>query len=126
VWIPAHLKRNESLRIAPQSPRQHRIVVAGAYQKRNGDCVFSVADQLLTEGELLSILRDEKLPENEIKDLISEIGKQSEVVRRQITSHRDSATFPGPSQFTSSCAQIPGVEVSTVWVRILDRWGRSE
>jgi hypothetical protein len=73
--ILAYLKQHKDFRTAAQTLREHEIAVTGPYRRQDGTFVFSVADCVVTEEELLSLQREGKLSANGIQELFAEIEK---------------------------------------------------
>lgn len=73
--ILALQKQHKVFRTAAQTLRTHGVAITGPYRRQNGTLVFSVADCVLTEEELLGFQRDGKLSGNSVKELLAEIAK---------------------------------------------------
>ena len=69
-------KRRKDLRSALQSMRSQGIVVNGPYRRRSGMFVFSVANSVITEDELLRLQGEGKFETSELQEILAEIGKQ--------------------------------------------------
>jgi hypothetical protein len=69
--ILASQKQHKDFRAAAQTLRAHGVAVTGPYRRQNGTFVFSVADRVVTEEELLRLQRDGKISANGIQDLFS-------------------------------------------------------
>jgi hypothetical protein len=77
MGILAYRRQRKDLGSAVQIMRNHAIAVSGPYRRRNGTLVFSVADDVVTEDELLRLPRDERLEANNIHELLAEIKKRA-------------------------------------------------
>jgi hypothetical protein len=69
-------KQRKDLNSAVQTMRTHGISVSGPYRMRTGTLVFRVADDVVTEDELLRFPRDERLEANNVHQLLAEIKKR--------------------------------------------------
>jgi hypothetical protein len=76
MQILAHQTQHKDFRTAAHTLRKHGIAVTGPYRRRNGTLVFSVADSVVTEEELLRFQRDGKISANAIQDLLSKADKR--------------------------------------------------
>jgi hypothetical protein len=76
MGILAYRKQRKNLNSAAQTMRNHGIAVSGPYRRRNGTLLFSVADDVVTEAELLRLPRDERLEVNNLHELVDEIKKR--------------------------------------------------
>jgi hypothetical protein len=76
MGILAYRKQRKDLRSAVQTLRNHGTTVSKPYRRRNGTLVFSVANCVVSEDELLRLPRDERLAANYVHELIAEIGKR--------------------------------------------------
>lgn len=76
MGILAFPKHRKVLNSAVQIMRNHGIAVSGPYRRRNGTLMFSVADHVVTEEELLRLPRDERLEPNKVHELLAEIKKR--------------------------------------------------
>jgi len=72
----AYRKQRKILNSAVQTMRQHGIAVSGPYRRRDGTLLFSVADCVVTEKELLRLRRDERLATNKVQELLAEIKER--------------------------------------------------
>jgi hypothetical protein len=77
MGILGYRKQRKDLRSAVQTIRKHGTPVSGPYRRRNGTLVFSVADCVVTEDELLRLPRNGRLEANNVQELLAEIGKRS-------------------------------------------------
>jgi hypothetical protein len=73
MGIFAYRKQRKILNSAVQVMRNHGLAVSGPYRRRDGTLFFSVANCVLTEEELLSLPRDERLEASKVQDLLAEI-----------------------------------------------------
>ncbi len=73
MGILGHRKQRKVLNSAAQTMRKHGIAVSGPYRRRDGTLLFSVADCVVTEEELLRLRRDERLEANRVQELLAEI-----------------------------------------------------
>src|SRR5713101_3021217 len=55
MGILAYRKQHKVLNSAVQTMRSHGIAVSGPYRRQNGTLIFSVADDVVTEDELLRL-----------------------------------------------------------------------
>jgi len=69
-------KQRKDLRSALQSMRSHGIIVNGPYRRRSGMFVFSVANSVITEDELLRLQGEGKFETGELQEILAEIGKR--------------------------------------------------
>lgn len=69
-------KQRKALNSAVKTMRIHGISVNGPYRRRNGTLVFRVADDVVTEDELLRLPRFERLDPNNVHELLAEIRKR--------------------------------------------------
>ena len=76
MGILAYRKQRKDLNSAVQTMRNHGITVSGPYRRRNGTLMFSVADGVVTEDELLRLPRDERLEPDNVHELLAEIKKR--------------------------------------------------
>jgi hypothetical protein len=76
MGILGYRKQRKDLLSAVQTLRKHGIAVSGPYRRRNGTLVFSVADCVITEEELLRLPRDERLEANNVQNLLGEIKER--------------------------------------------------
>jgi hypothetical protein len=76
MGILAYRKHRKDLNSAVHIMRNHGIGVSGPYRMRNGTLVFSVADDVVTEEELLRLPRNERLETNNVHELLDEIKKR--------------------------------------------------
>jgi hypothetical protein len=76
MGILAFRKQHKILNCALQIMRNHGIAVSGPYRRRNGTLMFSVADHVVTEDELLRLPRDERLEPNKVRELLAEFKKR--------------------------------------------------
>ena len=76
MGILAYRKQRKELNSAVQIMRNHGIAVSGPYRRQNGTLMFSVADDVVTEEELLRLPRDERLEPSNIHELLAEIKKR--------------------------------------------------
>jgi hypothetical protein len=76
MGILAYRKQRKDLNSAVQTMRNHGITVSGPYRKQNGTLIFSVADGVVTEDELLGLPRDERLEPDSVHELLDEIKKR--------------------------------------------------
>lgn len=74
--ILAYRKQRKDLNSAVQTMRNHGIAVSGPYRRQNGTLMFSVADDVVTEDELLRLPRDERLEPNNVHELLAEVKKR--------------------------------------------------
>jgi hypothetical protein len=72
----AYRRRRKDFRSVVQALQNHGTPVSGPYRRRNGTLVFSVADCVITEDELLELPCDRRLESNDIQQLLAEIGKR--------------------------------------------------
>jgi hypothetical protein len=70
-------KQHQDIRRAAQKLLEHGIAVTGPYRRRNGTLVFSLAECVVTEDELLRIHRDGELSATGIQELFAEIDRRS-------------------------------------------------
>lgn len=75
MGIFATRRARKDFRIAMQALRDGGIAVSGPYRRRNGALVFSVAECVLTEDELLWLEREGKVDANELQGILSESKK---------------------------------------------------
>lgn len=73
--ILAPQKQHKDFRTAAQKLRAHGVAVSGPYRRRNGTLVFSVADSVVTEEELLHLQGNEKISANGIQNLFNKADK---------------------------------------------------
>jgi hypothetical protein len=76
MGILAYRKQRNNLNSAVQTMRNHGIAVSGPYRRRNGTLMFSVADDVVTEDELLCLPRDERLEPERVHELLNEIKER--------------------------------------------------
>jgi hypothetical protein len=76
MGILAYRKQRKDLSSAVQTMRNHGIAVSGPYRRQNGKLIFSVADDVVTEDELLHLPRDERFEPNSVHELLDEIKKR--------------------------------------------------
>lgn len=74
--IFATRRQRKDFRLAVQALRDRGIAVSGPYRRLNGILVFSVAECVVTEDELLRFLRDGSFETNEFQELLSEIKRR--------------------------------------------------
>ena len=74
--IFATLRQRKDFRLAVQALRDRGVAVSGPYRRPNGILVFSVAECVVTEDELLRVLRDGSFETNEFQELLSEIKRR--------------------------------------------------
>jgi hypothetical protein len=77
MGILAYRKQRNDLNSAVQTMRNQGIAVSGPYRMRSGTLVFSVADDVVTEDELLRLPSDERLEPNSIHELLEETKKRA-------------------------------------------------
>jgi len=77
MGILAFRKQRYDLRSALQTMRNHGIIVNGPYQRRNGTFVFSIANCVITEDELLRLQDEGKLEANDLQEFLAETRKQT-------------------------------------------------
>jgi len=68
-------KQRKDLRSALRSMRSHGIIVNGPYRRQSGMFVFSVANSVITEDELLRLQGEGKFETSELQEILGEIGK---------------------------------------------------
>lgn len=76
MGILAFRKQRKDLNSAAQTMRTHGISVSGPYRMRTGTLVFRVADDVVTEDELLRLSGDERLDANNVHEVLAEIKKR--------------------------------------------------
>jgi hypothetical protein len=76
MGILAFRKERKDLNSAVQTMLTRGISVGGPYRMRTGMLVFRVADDVVTEDELLRLPRDERLETNNVHELLTEIKKR--------------------------------------------------
>jgi hypothetical protein len=76
MGILAYRRQRKDLNSAVQAMRNHGIPVSGPYRRQNGTLVFSIADDVVTEDELLRLPRDERLEPSNLRELLTEIKKR--------------------------------------------------
>jgi hypothetical protein len=76
MGILPYRKQRKDLNSAVQTMRNHGIAVSGPYRRQNGKLIFSVADDVVTEDELLRLPRDERLEPDSVHELLDEIKKR--------------------------------------------------
>jgi len=76
MGILAYRKQRKDLNSALQIMRNHGIAVSGPYRRQNGTLMFSVADDVVTEDELLRMPQDERLEPNNVHELLAKIKKR--------------------------------------------------
>jgi hypothetical protein len=76
MGILAYRKQRKDLRSAVQTLRNHGTPVSGPYRRRDGTLVFSVADCVVTEDELLRLPRNGRLEAKNVQELPAEIKKR--------------------------------------------------
>lgn len=74
--IFATRRQRKDFRLAVQVLRDGGIAVSGPYRRLNGSLVFSIAECVVTEDELLRFLRDGSFETNEFQELLSEIKRR--------------------------------------------------
>lgn len=72
----AYRRQRKDYRFAVQVIRDCGIDVSGPYRRENGMLVFSVADCVITEDELLCLERDGEFDANEFQKLLAESKKR--------------------------------------------------
>ena len=77
MGILAFRKQRYDLRSALQTMRNHGIIVNGPYRRRNGTFVFSIANCVITEAELLRLQDEGKLQANDLQEFLAETRKQT-------------------------------------------------
>jgi hypothetical protein len=77
MGILAFRKQRYDLRSALQTMRNHGIIVNGPYRRRNGTFVFSIANCVITEDELLRLQDEGKLEANDLQEFLAETRKQT-------------------------------------------------
>jgi hypothetical protein len=75
MGIFATRRQRKGFRIAVQALRDCGIAVSGPYRRQNDMLVFSVAECVVTEDELLCLERDGKLDAHELQKLLSKSRK---------------------------------------------------
>jgi hypothetical protein len=75
MGIFATRRQRKNLRIAMQALRDGGIAVSGPYRRRRGTLVFSVAECVVTEDELLWLEREGKVDADELQGILSESKK---------------------------------------------------
>lgn len=75
--IFATRRQRKNFRVAMQGLRDSGIAVSGPYRRQNGTLVFSVADCVVTEDELLCLEHEGKFDANELQGILSESGRGS-------------------------------------------------
>jgi hypothetical protein len=73
MGILAHRKQRRVLNSAVQTMRTRGIAVSGPYRRRDGTLLFSVADCVVTEEELLRLRRDERLEATNVHEILAAI-----------------------------------------------------
>ena len=68
-------KQRNDLCLAVQTLRERGIAVRGPYRRQNGMLVFSIAECVVTEDELLRFLPDGNFDIHKFQELLSEIKK---------------------------------------------------
>lgn len=76
MGIFASRRQRKDFRLAVQALRDCGIAVSGPYLRQNGTLVFSVADSVVTEDELLRLELEGKVDTNELQGILSERKKQ--------------------------------------------------
>jgi len=76
MGILTYWKQQNDLGSAVRAIRNQGTPVSGPYRRQNGKLVFSVADCVVTEDELLRLPRDRRLEANDVRELLTEIEKQ--------------------------------------------------
>lgn len=76
MGILAFRKQRKILNSTIRTIRTRGILVNGPYRMRTGTLVFRVADDVVTEDELLRIPRDERLGANSVHQFLAEIKKR--------------------------------------------------
>lgn len=76
MGILAYRKQRKDLNSIVQTMRNHGIAVSGPYRRQNGTLMFSVADEVVTEDELLRLPCDERLEPNSVHEILDEIKKR--------------------------------------------------
>lgn len=76
MGIFASRRQRKDFRLAVQALQDCGIAVSGPYLRQNGTLVFSVADSVVTEDELLRLELEGKVDTNELQGILSERKKQ--------------------------------------------------
>jgi hypothetical protein len=76
MGILGHRRQRKELNSAVQTMHKHGIAVSGPYRRRDGTLLFSVANCVVTEEELLRLRRDERLEANKVHELLAEIKER--------------------------------------------------
>jgi hypothetical protein len=76
MGILARRRQRKDLSRAVQILRNRGIAVSGPYRRPNGTLLFSVADDVVTEEELLGLRREERLEADKVHELLAEIKKR--------------------------------------------------
>lgn len=69
-------KHRKILNSAVQIMRTRGIAVSGPYRRRDGTLLFSVADCVVTEEELLRLPRDERLEASNVHEIVAAIKER--------------------------------------------------
>jgi hypothetical protein len=77
MGVLAFRKQRYDLRSALHTLRNHGIIVSGPYRRQNGAFVFSIANCVITEDELLRLQDEGKLQANDLQEFLAEIGKRT-------------------------------------------------
>jgi hypothetical protein len=77
MGILAYRKQRRVLNSAVQTMRTRGIAVSGPYRRRDGTLLFSVADCVVTEEELLRLRRDERLEASNVHEILAAIKERS-------------------------------------------------
>jgi hypothetical protein len=76
MGIFAYRKQRRVINSAVQTMRTRGIAVSGPYRRRDGTLLFSVADCVVTEEELLRLRRDERLEASNVHEILAAIQER--------------------------------------------------
>jgi hypothetical protein len=76
MGIFAYRKQRRVLNSAVQTMRTRGIAVSGPYRRRDGTLLFSVADCVVTEEELLRLRREERLEASNVHEILAAIKER--------------------------------------------------
>jgi hypothetical protein len=77
MGVLAFRKQRYDLRSALHTLRNHGSIVNGPYRRQNGTFVFSIANCVITEDEMLRLQDEGKLEANDLQEFLAEIGKRT-------------------------------------------------
>lgn len=79
-------RRRKDIHTVVKTLRDQGIVITGPFRRRNGTFIYSFADCIVTEGELLDLAKADKLDAAGVSELAFKIEQTTKLV--SLSTHR--------------------------------------